>query len=102
VEWWTLFEDPLLNEYEEQLKRANPTLQAAAETYMQARELAAVAQSGLYPQLGLSASLSENKQSLHSLYRNGPGGLNEDVSNVVSAGSIVGAGLLGRDAQSRP
>ena len=85
VEWWTLFEDPLLNDYEEQLKRANPTLQAAAETYMQARDLAAVAQSGLYPQLGLSASLSENKQSLHSLYRNGPGGLNEDASNVVAA-----------------
>jgi multidrug efflux system outer membrane protein len=84
-EWWTLFGDPQLNEYEEQLKRANPTLQAAAETYTQARDLAAVAQSGLYPQLGLTASLSENKQSLHSLYRNGPGGLNEDVSNIVAA-----------------
>jgi len=84
-EWWTLFGDPLLNEYEQQLKGANPTLQAAAETYTQARDLAAVAQSGLYPQLGLNASLSENKQSLHSLYRNGPGGLNEDVSNVLAA-----------------
>jgi multidrug efflux system outer membrane protein len=82
--WWTLFGDPQLNEYEEQLKRANPTLQAAAETYTQARDVAAEAQSGLYPQLGVTASLSENKQSLHSLYRNGPGGLNEDASNVVA------------------
>jgi len=81
-EWWTLFDDPELNDYEEQLKRSNPTLQAAAETYTQARDLAAEAQSGLYPQLALTASLSENKQSLHSLYRNGPGGLNEDVSNI--------------------
>jgi len=86
-EWWTLFDDPLLNQYEEQLKGANPTLQAAAETYTQARDLAAVAQSGLYPQLGINASLSENKQSLHSLYRNGSGGLNEDVSNIVAAGA---------------
>ena len=84
-DWWTLFGDPQLNEYEEQLKHANPTLQAAAETYTQARDLAAEAQSGLYPQLGLTASLSENKQSLHSLYRNGPGGLNEDAANVVAA-----------------
>jgi outer membrane protein, multidrug efflux system len=84
-DWWTLFGDPLLNQYEEQLRGANPTLQAAAETYTQARDLAAVAQSGLYPQLGISASVSENKQSLHSLYRNGPGGLNEEASNTVAA-----------------
>jgi outer membrane protein, multidrug efflux system len=84
-DWWTLFGDPLLNYYEQQLKGANPSLQAAAETYTQARDLAAVAQSSLYPQLGVSAALSKNKQSLHSLYRNGPGGLNEDASNIVAA-----------------
>jgi len=84
-DWWTLFDDPQLNEYEVQLKRTNPTLGAAAETYTQARDLAAEAQSGLYPQLGVSALLSENKQSLHSLYRNGPGGLNQDSSNEIAA-----------------
>ena len=84
-DWWTLFGDPLLNDYEEQLRRVNPTLHAAAETYTQARDLAAEAQSGLYPQIGVTTGLSENKQSLHSLYRHGPGGLNEDASNVVAA-----------------
>jgi len=84
-DWWRLFGDSTLNEYEQQLKRANPTLKADAETYTQARDLAAEAQSGLYPQIGVSGLLSQNKQSLHSLYRNGPGGLNEDSSNEIAA-----------------
>jgi NodT family efflux transporter outer membrane factor (OMF) lipoprotein len=68
-DWWTLFGDARLNQLEEQLGRANPTLQAAADAYAQARSLAAEAQSGLSPQVSANASTSENKSSEHRLFR---------------------------------
>jgi NodT family efflux transporter outer membrane factor (OMF) lipoprotein len=83
--WWTLFGDAQLNEFEEQLKRANPTLEAAAQANVQERDLAAEAQSHIYPRLGAQALTSDNKQSLHSLYRSGSGGLNQDASNEIAA-----------------
>jgi outer membrane protein, multidrug efflux system len=68
-DWWTLFGDEQLNQLEDQLGRANPTLQGAADAYAQARSLAAEAQSGLSPQVSASAGVSENKGSVHRLFR---------------------------------
>jgi multidrug efflux system outer membrane protein len=83
-EWWTLLGDAQLNQLEAQLGRENPTLQGAAEIYTQARDLAAEAQSRLYPQLGATALTSENRQSEHRLFRGG-GGPNMGASNVIGA-----------------
>jgi outer membrane protein, multidrug efflux system len=68
-DWWTLFGDKQLNDLEEQLGRANPTLAAAADAYAQARSLAAEAQSKLSPQLSGSAGTSDNKESVNRLFR---------------------------------
>jgi multidrug efflux system outer membrane protein len=81
-EWWQLFGDPELNKLETELLRANPTLQAAAEAYTQARDLAAEVQSKLYPQIGIGADISDNKQSAHRLFRGG-GGPNVQASNDI-------------------
>src|SRR6202789_4514290 len=67
-DWWTLFGDKELNQLEEQLGRENPTLAAAAEVYTQARDLAAEAQSRLYPQIGAQALVSDNRESAHHLF----------------------------------
>jgi multidrug efflux system outer membrane protein len=67
-DWWTLFGDDQLNRLEEQLIRENPNLEAAAELYTQARDLAAEAQSHLYPQIGAQALVSENRESAHHLF----------------------------------
>jgi outer membrane protein, multidrug efflux system len=67
-DWWTLFGDAELNRLEDQLGRENPTLAAAAEAYTQARDLAAEAQSRLYPQIGAQASVSDNRESAHHLF----------------------------------
>jgi multidrug efflux system outer membrane protein len=67
-DWWTLFGDGKLNQLEEQLDRENPTLAAAAEAYTQARDLAAEAQSRLYPQIGAQALVSDNRESAHHLF----------------------------------
>jgi multidrug efflux system outer membrane protein len=68
-DWWTLFGDEQLNQLEDQLGHANPTLQAAADAYAQARSLAGEAQSALSPQVSASAGLSENKTSVNRLFR---------------------------------
>jgi outer membrane protein, multidrug efflux system len=81
-DWWTLFGDEQLNQLEEQLGRENPTLAAAAEVYTQARDLAAEAQSRLYPQIGAQALVSDNRESAHHLFSatNVP---KEEASNVI-------------------
>ncbi len=85
-DWWTLLGDAQLNQLEEQLGSANPTLQAAAEGYTQARNLAAEAQSALSPQVSTQALLSENKQSAHRLFRNSSSsGPSEEASNEIGA-----------------
>jgi multidrug efflux system outer membrane protein len=84
-DWWELFGDPELNRLEQQLERENPTLEAAAQAFIQARDLAAEAQSRLYPHVGIGGGVSDNKQSAHRLFSGG-GGPNEQASN-----EIVGA-----------
>lgn len=69
-DWWTLFGDSDLNQLEDQLGSANPTLQAAADAYAEARALAGEAQASLAPQVSASAAVSDNKSSVHRLFRN--------------------------------
>jgi outer membrane protein, multidrug efflux system len=69
-DWWTLFGDDQLNRLEEQLGRENPTLEAAADTYAEARSLAGEAQSALSPLVTGSAGTSDNKSSVNRLFRN--------------------------------
>src|SRR6202050_5601427 len=86
-DWWTLFGDEQLNRREEQLVRENPTLEAAAEAYTQARDLAAEAQSQLYPQIGAQALVSDNQQSAHHLFSSGPGPKEEALNLIGAAAS---------------
>ncbi len=70
--WWQVFGDPVLDRLEVQASRLNPNLQAAAEQYTQARDLAAEARAGLFPQVGANADTSDNRQSAHRLFRASP------------------------------
>jgi multidrug efflux system outer membrane protein len=69
--WWQMFGDPQLNQLEATLDAANPDLQAAQETYTQARDVVGEARSGLFPQLNSQAFVSENKESAHTLFHSG-------------------------------
>ena len=66
--WWQIFNDPDLDRLEKELDAANPDLQAAEETYTQARDVVGEAESGLYPQLDTQTFVSENKESVHTLF----------------------------------
>lgn len=68
-EWWRLFKDPVLNRLEEQAMAANAELQAAAERFLQARDLMMKARSHMLPQLNLGLDASSNKESESALFR---------------------------------
>lgn len=56
--WWTLYQDPILNQIEEQATANNADLHAAAERFVQARDSMMQAQSRLMPQIGLGVGAS--------------------------------------------
>ena len=68
--WWERFGDPLLNQLEEQLVAENPSLATMYDLYVQARDAAAIARSGLYPQLNINGQLSLEKESKDTPFRN--------------------------------
>ena len=66
--WWTYLDNPTLDRLEARLP-TNPSLLAARESFLQARDLASEAEAGLYPQLGTNFAPSQNKQSVYRLFR---------------------------------
>ena len=68
-DWWKLYNDPVLNRLEEQAMAANPDLQAAAERFVQARDMMMKARSQYLPQAGLGFGASNNRQSENALFR---------------------------------
>lgn len=65
--WWEVFVDGTLNTIEEQAVTFNPNLMAALDRVAQARAIAGVERSAMYPQIGLAPSYS-NQASLFKLY----------------------------------
>jgi len=61
--WWQIFNDAELNDYEQQLLKANQSLEAAREGLNQARALARVTSAGFFPTLSTDPSASRNRYS---------------------------------------
>lgn len=68
-DWWKLFDDPALNKLIEQAMAANPDLQAAAERFVQARDVMMKARAQYLPKLGLGFGASNNRISSEKLFR---------------------------------
>jgi len=83
--WWEMFGDAQLNRLETQLDASNPDLQAAQETYTQARDIVGEARSGLFPQLNARAFVSENKESAHTLFHSGTGPVQQQSNGYGAA-----------------
>jgi NodT family efflux transporter outer membrane factor (OMF) lipoprotein len=62
-DWWSRFSDPTLDTLEAQIEGSNPDLAAALARFDEARDFTAEATAGLFPQIGLGASVSANRQS---------------------------------------
>jgi NodT family efflux transporter outer membrane factor (OMF) lipoprotein len=77
---------------------ANPDLQAAAERFMQARDMMMKAQSRLMPQVGLGLGGSDNKQSTNALFRAPaaplfPGGLGGYPGSPIYDTDVISSGI---------
>jgi multidrug efflux system outer membrane protein len=68
-DWWKLYDDPTLDRLIEQAMAANPDLHAAAERFVQARDIMMAARSEYFPRLGLEMNASHNRQSFDRLFR---------------------------------
>jgi multidrug efflux system outer membrane protein len=68
-DWWKLYGDPVLDRLVEQAMQANPDLHAAAERFLQARNLMMQARAQYLPQVGIGFGGSHNRQSDERLFR---------------------------------
>lgn len=84
ADWWTVYDDPILNGLEAQAMAANPDLQAAAERFVQARDVMMRARAQYLPHLGLEFGASGNKQSFDRLFR--PPNISEFGTTVYDGG----------------
>jgi len=85
-DWWKHYDDPVLSQLVEQGMAANADLQAAAERFVQARDVMMQVRSRRIPNIGLGFGASDNRQSVDKLFR-GSGESNHE--STVSAGGLA-------------
>lgn len=68
-DWWKLFNDPVLDTLIEQAIAANPDLQAAAERFVQARDIMMQARSQYFPRISLEMGAAHRRQSFDRIFR---------------------------------
>lgn len=61
--WWQVYNDPALNDFEQQLLKANQSLLAAVDRLNQARSLARVATADYFPQLSADPNATRERGS---------------------------------------
>jgi multidrug efflux system outer membrane protein len=83
-DWWTLYDDPVLNNLIDQAMAANPDLEATAERFVQARDMMMRARSQYLPRLGLGFGASDNRASTNALFF--PPGISQEASTVSLGG----------------
>jgi NodT family efflux transporter outer membrane factor (OMF) lipoprotein len=88
--WWTLFNDPLLNELAGSVEVSNQNVAAAVAAYAQARAIVAEQRASLFPTVSLSGSGTRSGTR---------GGGNGNVT-VEPNGNIVGGGSSGSTARN--
>lgn len=82
VDWWGQFNDPALTSLLKQAEAASPSLATAWANIASARASLATSQSGFWPQLSASASVTRSNNSLDSL-----GGATTSTTSAYSSSS---------------
>jgi NodT family efflux transporter outer membrane factor (OMF) lipoprotein len=85
-DWWKVFNDSVLDNLIEQAMAANPNLQAAAERFVQARDLMMMARSRRIPHLGLGGKVTDSRNSVDT-------GLYKDPDVPLTGSLAAGGGL---------
>ena len=77
--WWEVFGDEELNGLETRAAAANQELKAAVASFDQARAVADVTRSQLFPQIGISPSATWKRNSYNQPVEGKPGGTNNII-----------------------
>ena len=85
-DWWKVFKDPILDSLIDQAMEANPDLHAAAERFVQARDMMMMARSRRIPHLGLGGKATRSRNSVDTT-------LYKDPDTPLTGGLAAGAGL---------
>jgi multidrug efflux system outer membrane protein len=83
--WWRVFDDPVLDDLEARLERANPDLAAAVASHDKARAQAAQARSALAPEIDVAALADRTHRSDRAPLRNGGP---DDYSTIQAGGAL--------------
>ena len=81
-DWWSVFNDPLLNQLESQVEVSNQNLAAAAAAYDEARAVVSEDRAALFPTIDLDASATRSKSGGGSIVTSGAG------SSTVTRGAV--------------
>ncbi|WP_206997153.1 efflux transporter outer membrane subunit [Trinickia mobilis] len=69
--WWSVYRDPMLDQLESQVAKANPTVAAAVARHDEAMDYLDVQRSGLFPTIGAGAQVQRDRQSDNRPLRGG-------------------------------
>jgi NodT family efflux transporter outer membrane factor (OMF) lipoprotein len=83
--WWSIYNDPLLDQLEQQVDISNQNLKAAEAAYREARAIVAEARAGLFPTLSVNASAQRSGQGAGSSTSGGTASRGGRVQNQFSA-----------------
>jgi NodT family efflux transporter outer membrane factor (OMF) lipoprotein len=61
--WWSRFEDPVLNDLQDDFSHGNPSLKIALDRLEEARQAARAAEGSLWPKLGLTVNGTRSRAS---------------------------------------
>ncbi len=85
-DWWVVYKDSTLDHLEDNLSSANPDLAAALARYDQALQFAGEAEAAQYPQVGLDAIGTQNRQSADRPLRRP--GQPDNYENDIAGGGV--------------
>ncbi|MDR5775392.1 MULTISPECIES: efflux transporter outer membrane subunit [unclassified Caballeronia] len=99
-EWWTLFDDPALNDLERQAQEANQNLKAAAARVKEARAINQTARAGLFPTLDAGFGPTREKFSPASQFLPADANVPAQTLWRAQASALYEVDLFGRVSDS--
>lgn len=100
TKWWELYNDPLLNDLEEQVNASNQTIAQAEAQYRQSRAAVRGAQAGYFPTL--SANASHTRASNPTSRTSGAAGTTSSGGTSLATSGPTDTNLLTLDASWEP
>lgn len=89
-EWWTAFNDPLIDQLEPMVSVSNQTVRQDYANYQEALAEVRVARAGLFPTIGVTSSGSKERSSSSNGIGNTFGSTFGNAARVVNTGSLEG------------